>query len=168
MIKIIIENIENTNVIAAVNMCNSILTTPEFYAAISEHPSFDLTQTSPKTISALIENSDLEFNVKLFDTAGLKAIKYRKTNAYTDSKSPSTLFLNKDKLDRETAKIAKSIIHEAVHAVDNAEIKHRFGHGKNRSKGKGNTAAYWIGDLAYRMLTKDVNLHAELKKEFIP
>ncbi len=50
------------------------------------------------------------------------------------------------------------MIHENVHAVDNYNEQHRFGHGDNNSNGKRNSAPYWIekleGNMTYRALTR--------------
>lgn len=86
-----------------------------------------------------------------------KNIKYRKTFAYTDGRFPNTLFLNFKKLDREIEDIAATIIHESIHALDDAEATYTFGHGNNSSAGKDNTAPYWIGNLAYRILKNNQN-----------
>lgn len=136
----------------AVQMANSILTNDNFYARIRLEDKFELCSTSPKIIADLIFNSSLEFKVQLYNPKGLRAVKYRRTLAYTDNNYPNTLFLNLKKIDREIEDIAATIIHESIHALDDECIEHTFGHGNNNSRGKENTAPYWIGDLAYQIL----------------
>jgi len=142
---------------SATNKSNELLKMEEFYKAISDHPNFDLSNASPKIIAELLNNSDLEFKVEIFYPNAFQSIKYRKTFAYTDSRFPNTLFLNFKKLDREIEDIAATIIHESIHALDDAEENYTFGHGNNSPRGKDNTAPYWIGNLAYRMLKNDPN-----------
>lgn len=151
MIEIINNSSNNTLIQEAVNQSNRILNNPDFYIAIAQHEAFDMSNLSPKQIAEMLQLSSLKFEIRLFDPQGLKGLKYRKTFAYTDKDYPNTLFLNKDKLNRKSEEIAKTIVHEAVHALDNAEDKGRFGHGNNRSEGKKNTAPYWIANLAYTM-----------------
>lgn len=141
----------------ATNKANSILNKSEFYTKIREKDKFDLSTATPQIIADLIEQSDLEFKIDLFYPSGWRAIKYRKTFAYTDSRFPNTLFLNLKKLKRSTNSIAATIIHESIHALDHEAIDYTFGHGNNSSKGKSNTAPYWIGNLAYKILKNDFN-----------
>ncbi|MGZ0016802.1 hypothetical protein [Yeosuana sp. AK3] len=142
---------------SATDKANELLKNDEFYKTISDHPSFDLSTASPKIISELLKKSDLEFKVEIFYPNAFQSIKYRKTFAYTDSRFPNTLFLNFKKLDREIEDIAATIIHESIHALDDAEENYTFGHGNNSPKGKHNTAPYWIGNLAYQILKNNPN-----------
>ena len=151
----IIFNDDNPKVKQAVEMANSILVNPIFYEKIKEKERFDLCTTSPQIIANLIKQSNLEFKIELFYPTGWRAIKYRKTFAYMDSKYPNTLFLNLKKLNRKAESIAATIIHESLHALDNEAIDYTFGHGNNSVKGKGNTAPYWIGNLANKILSND-------------
>ncbi|WP_282087164.1 hypothetical protein [Aquimarina algiphila] len=143
---------DDLKVTNAVNLSNSLLKNPEFYNKISEKESFDLSTATPKQISDLLKNSVLNFKVELFYPTGFyNRIKYRKTFAFTDHEFPDTLFLNKRKLNREEESIGATIIHECIHALDHDAVDYTFGHGNNSSKNKGNTAPYWIGNLAYKI-----------------
>jgi hypothetical protein len=148
----IIFNENIASVKSAADKSNELLKNAEFYKAIANKPNFDLSTASPKIVADLLEKSDLEFKVEIFYPNVLQSIKYRKTFAYTDERFPNTLFLNFKKLDREIESIAATIIHESIHALDNAEEAYTFGHGNNSPVGKENTAPYWIGNLANRML----------------
>ena len=150
-------NDENETVQKAVQMANEVFKNKDFYSRIRQELKFDLSTATPKIIADLIENSNLEFKVELFYPTGWRAIKYRKTFAYTDGNYPNTLFLNLKKLDRETEDIAATIVHESIHALDDESVEYTFGHGNNSSIGKDNTAPYWIGNLAYQILKNDFN-----------
>ncbi len=152
---IITFNDKQQKVEEATEMANSILKNSLFYSKIREKDNFDLSTASPQIIADLIEQSDLEFKIDLFYPSGWRAIKYRKTFAYTDSRFPNTLFLNLKKLNRNSISIAATIIHESIHALDHDAIDYTFGHGNNSSKGKSNTAPYWIGNLANKILKGD-------------
>lgn len=62
------------------------------------------------------------------------------------------IILNFKKLDPEIEDIAATIIDESIHTIDDAQETFTFGHGINSSVGKDNTAPYWFGNLAYRIL----------------
>ena len=138
-------------------LANQLLQDPLFYEKIAQHQRFDLTSpnATPEVISELLKNSSLIFNVEIFYPSVFGSLfKYRKTLAYTDARYPNTLFLNFKRLDRDVAEIAATIIHEAIHALDDEQTEFTFGHGNNSSVGKENTAPYWIGNLAYNMLSE--------------
>lgn len=151
---------ENAYVQKATTMANTILGNEEFYQKIRQQEKFDLSTAKPSIIAELIKSSGLEFKVELFYPSGWRAIKYRNTFAYTDPNYPNTLFLNLKKLDREIEDIAATIIHECIHALDQEAVDYTFGHGNNSPKGKENTAPYWIGNLAYKLLKNDPEAEA--------
>lgn len=146
----------NRRVTRATEMANRLLGDNDFFQQISEHLSFDFSTASPAQIASLIQNSNLQFHVDLFYPNLLDSLlKYRKTLAYTDKRWPNTLFLNIRKLKRSPESIAATIIHESIHALDREAIDYTFGHGNNSSVGKENSAPYWIGNLAYKILKND-------------
>jgi hypothetical protein len=156
---------EDPSVQQATQMANSIFTNEEFYKRIRQETKFDLSTAKPAVIAELILNSSLEFKVELFYPSGWRAIKYRKTFAYTDGNYPNTLFLNLRKIDRELEDIAATIVHESIHALDDECLEYTFGHGNNSSIGKDNTAPYWIGNLAYQILKGDFNATLSFDQE---
>ncbi len=159
----IIFNERNRTVERATEMSNEILQNNSFFQEISNHPSFDFSTASPATIADLMRNSNFEFHVEFFYPNLLNRLsKFKKTLAYTDKRYPDTLFLNVRKLRRSPESIAATIIHEIVHALDRQATEYTFGHGNNSSVGKGNSAPYWIGNLAYRMLMNNPHLTALL------
>jgi hypothetical protein len=144
----------NVPVVAqGVALANQILARPDFYVGIAQQQQFDLSNATPAQVANILRSSPLTFTVDLF-TPGLLGgmLRYRKTLAYTDGAYPNTLFLNSRKLNRAAEEIAATIIHESVHAVDDAETTYTFGHGNNSAVGKKNTAPYWIGNYAYQLL----------------
>lgn len=145
-------NGEEIVILQAVLEANAILQNPEFYEIVAQHDQFDMANISPALISGLMKASTLEFKIRVFRPTIFTFIKYYKTYAYTDGDYPDTLFLNANKLNRQSAEIAATIIHESVHAI-NDTTTYEFGHGDNSSAGKENTAPYWIGNLAYQLLT---------------
>ena len=145
-------NGEEFVVLQAVLEANAVLKNSEFYEIVAQHDQFDMANISPALIAGLMEASNLQFNVEVFRPTIFNFFKYYKTYAYTDGAYPNTLFLNANKLNRQPAEIAATIIHETVHAVNNT-TSYEFGHGDNTSVGKENTAPYWIGNLAYLLLT---------------
>jgi hypothetical protein len=143
---------DNEIIMTAVEQANSLLSNEQFYNRIEQKDKFDLSTATPAQVANSIESSNLTFHVEIFYPNFLN-FKYRKTLAYTDGRFPNRLFLNFKKLDRSTESIAATIIHETIHAVDDAEHLYTFGHGNNSPVGKENTAPYWIGNLAHQMLT---------------
>lgn len=152
----IICNEDNDKIQLSTQLANDVLQNSVFYDRISSRDSFDLSTATPKQISNLLKDSDLNFNIELFRPTGFyNKVKYRKTLAFTDHDFPNTLFINEKKLNRSSESIAATIIHESIHALDHNEVDFTFGHGNNSSKGKGNTAPYWIGNLAYKLFKND-------------
>jgi len=148
-------NDDHPVVLQAVQEANQLFNGRELYQHIRRKESFDprYTNVSPFIIADLLQNSKLMFNVELFYPSGLISHwKYRKTLGYKDHAFPNTLFLNVKKLDRPIHEITATIIHECVHALDEENQQYSFGHGDNSPKYKGETAPYWIGNEAIRIL----------------
>jgi hypothetical protein len=156
---------EHSVVKDAVADANRVLRDEAFLNQIASHSNFDMSTVLPAAIADLIRSSTLDFVIKLFSPHGIDALRYRNTFAYTDDKMPNTLFLNEKKLNREVADVAATIIHEGIHALDEADTNHRFGHGNNSPRGKENTAPYWIGNRAYQILTQRVGAAAPSLEE---
>ncbi len=157
----IVSKSKRKKIIECIELCNGILKDDRFYDEIKLKSGFDMTEATPTQVADYMKDSDVIFMVKFFKPRGLrKRLKYRKTNAYTNKKYPNQLFLNTRKLNRSKERISATIIHESVHAVDNQVKEFDFGHGDNDSTGKGNTAPYWIGRLAYKYLKRNNTLEA--------
>jgi hypothetical protein len=134
-------------VVDATMHANQLLGDPTFYARIREHLQFDYTNVSPRDIANLMEQAALTLRVRLYKSFPLSPVL-----GYEDRRFPDDVFLNTRKLDRSMASIVGTILHEAVHAVD-ARSPLDFGHGRNSSAGKDNSAPYWIGNLAISMVS---------------
>lgn len=149
----VVSHTDHPAVVQATVLANQLLVRPDFYQGIAQHPPFDLSTATPAQIADVLQKSTLTFAVELFYPGLLGGLtRYRRTLAYTSSRYPNTLFLNSRKLKRPAEAIAATIVHECVHAADDAETTYTFGHGNNSSVGKANTAPYWIGNYAYRLL----------------
>ena len=135
-------------------MANKVLLNNEFYNKIALKSQFDFSNATGQIISDIIKISNLEFKVDLFYPRLFGSfMRYRKSLAYITSSYPNTLFLNARKLNRALAEIAATISHESIHALDDSENIYSFGHGNNSPVDKDNTEPYWIGNLAYSILT---------------
>ncbi|HVG28294.1 MAG TPA: hypothetical protein VM864_01105 [Pyrinomonadaceae bacterium] len=126
---------------------NDVLGNDDFYKRIAKKADFTYTDESPKDIAGWVKESTLTVTVRLYPGKPGST-----TTAYVSSKYPNTIFLNSRKLGRDTPKIVNTIVHECVHSVDRSLPDARFGHGNNRRRGKQNSAPYWIGSLAERIL----------------
>lgn len=149
--------IESNEVVReAVQKANALLTDTTFLQAIRDKDRFDLSTATPAVIADLIASSELEFSVELFYPNSItQRWKYRNTLGYTDADFPNTVFLNVKRLNRGIAEIVGTIIHECIHALDDANDEYTFGHGNNSPRDKDNTAPYWIGNLAVKCISGD-------------
>ncbi len=157
----VVFNETHPTIVRATQMANELLRSERFYEAIAAKDRFALSTASPAIIADLMRRSPLIFKLELFYPNVFQTfLKYRKTLAFTDGRHPNTLFLNVKKLGRSTESIVATIIHETVHALDDDCKEYTFGHGNNSPAGKQDTAPYWIGNLAYRLLTNEPNAPA--------
>lgn len=138
----------NEKIIECVSASNVILGNEDLYRRIALHPQFDFTDERPADIAQWFRASEVSITVKLYKSRN----PFSSATAYVSPQYPDTVFINSRKLDRSTADIVNTIIHECVHALDESLTGHRFGHGDNDSAGKGNSAPYWIGALAERII----------------
>jgi len=138
-------NGKNSKVLDCVEFINDLLKTDSFYDSIDKFHSFTHTEYEPRDIAQLMKNDENQIIVKLYKSKN----PWTKANAYVSPKYKNTLFLNTRKLWRNEEDMINTIVHECVHVVDFSENgKIDFGHGDNYSKGKDNSAPYWIGNLA--------------------
>ena len=86
--------------------------------------------------------------------------KWRWTKAIAMTNDDGKIHLNVHKMNRHTAEIVETIIHETIHIADDGS-EFSFGHGSNNPKGKKNTAPYLIGALAYLYFTEGRLLKSE-------
>lgn len=135
----------------AFERAQEVLDNPMFWEAIESEPKFEHTKVSPREIAKLLKETNHLITIIDWKPLGLQAqIRYRKTNALTESKDVIKMNVLKDY--REVIDIAGTIIHEGVHAIDQAHPYLNFGHKGNKEKENKNTAPYCIGNLAIRIL----------------
>ncbi len=153
----IINDVDHPKIHLSVRCANELLKNPFFHERICGKPYFDRTTARPGHLSKLIQDSNMVFRVTTFKPKGIvERIRFKKTLALTDNRYPGRLFLNENKLNHSTEHIAATIIHESIHALDQISTV-SFGRGDDRGQGKGNTAPYWIGNLAYRILMHELD-----------
>lgn len=148
----------NDRVAQAVAAANKLLANDEFFERIRSHDAFSMATASPRQIADLMQGSAARVEVQLYKSRWPLS----KALAYEDARYPNTVFLNSRRLDRSTASICATFIHECVHALDSSEPGLRFGHGDNNPNGKENTAPYWIGDLAYELISGAPPVYAQV------
>lgn len=135
-----------TRIIESVSFVNEILTHDPFWDEIAQIPSFDYTDLDPVEIVERIRLSTSTVRVRTYRPKWI----FSNANAYVTKKYPSTLFLNRWKLDRPIGAIVDTIVHECVHIADYGDDDKviTFGHGDNRPAGKQDSAPYRIGGIA--------------------
>lgn len=126
---------------------NLLLEEELFYQVISEHGSFDMANVSAATIAKLLKKSTLRMTVDTYMRPWSKA------GAYDNPEEPATIYLNQWRMNRSISDLCNIFMHQVVHAVNAENPQYEFGHGDNSPVGKENTAPYWIGNLAERMIT---------------
>lgn len=154
----------NEKLIESVDFINDLLTLDAFYDEISNHPAFthDDDDYTPKKISEILKADESIVMVKTYKSRW----RWSKANAYVSPKYKDTLFYNTRKLWRLRIDIINTIVHECVHVADYNDNKiNNFGHGDNKSKGKKNSAPYWIGTLAGSYYENEMKEEVEI--EFI-
>lgn len=131
----------------AVEDANEVLYSREFYELIKQHKNFNCTEITPEKISEILQETDLEVEVKTYKPKW----RYSKVLGYFVRSKPKNVFLNSRKLYRNTSSITNTIVHEYVHAVDNHIDNSiiEFGHNCGTFK---NTAPYTIGNIAEIMI----------------
>jgi hypothetical protein len=139
---------DHEKILLSVEKANQILINEDFYNRVSAHEAFDYTDEKPTDIASWFKLFDGVVIVKLYKSKN----PFTRTLAYVSADYPDTVFINSRKLDRDAEEIVNTIIHESIHSLDNSLPNVSFGHGDNSSEGKGNSAPYWIGNLAERLL----------------
>lgn len=145
---------KRNQIILAVEDANEILNSQIFYDLIDKHPGFSCSKKSPKEISELLKDSQMEIEVKLYKPKW----KWSKVLGYFVKGYPNTVFLNVRKIYRDTNSITNTIIHECIHALDNnvnnsiIEFGHNCGYFDN-------TAPYEIDNIAEKIIDgEDIEL----------
>jgi len=135
----------------AIILANDLLQNPEFYDRVATHPGFDLADVSPEIIAGLMCETHIKMSVHLYYATNA----HLPIDGFDDISNPSCIHLNVWNINRSAASICNTIIHSCVHAVNAYNSQLDFGHGGNAAGGKDNTAPFWIGALAQRMVSDD-------------
>jgi len=157
----VIYNGKNEKVNECVEFINDLFGSDLLFDSISsKRDSFTHTEYEPKRISDLMKMDKNKTIIKLYKSRN----PFTRSNAYVSPKHKNTLFLNTRKLWRNKQEIINTIVHECVHVVDYSENgKIDFGHGNNYSKGKENSAPYWIGNKAKEFYLDSLKSEIEIE-----
>lgn len=137
----------------AIAKAKEILATPGFYDGIRVKKNFTHTSEPASDIADALKKAKLTVRVR-----GYKGGDDTRTLAYVDGDFPTTIFINSSKTeDRKVLSITNTLIHETIHILDRSVPEARFGHGGNSSNGKKNSAPYWIGAYASKILSGDAS-----------
>ncbi|MDP2227143.1 MAG: hypothetical protein Q8J78_06670, partial [Moraxellaceae bacterium] len=136
-------------VVEGIILAQKVTDSPEFYHRISSKmepfdPRFTSEDATPEAVSATLRGASIVVRVRLQKAR-------RKVLGWTYAADPSVVYLNIRRLDRTPIDIARTLVHEWVHAVD-AVSDLEFHHGNNSRNGKSESAPYWIDDLAGKLL----------------
>jgi hypothetical protein len=141
----------NASIMCAVEEANDLIISKEFLTPILDKESFDMADCDGVIIAQLI---DL-FASGMFGDLTVKTYKsknpWSKAYGYFNPSKPDQIYLNTRNLNRPIASIIASLVHEMLHFLDSKSV-FSFGHGDNSSTGKGETAPYWIDNLAENIL----------------
>lgn len=149
------EEIPMGNIHEAVREANGLLWGQELYDKISERiKPFDFTTPDdlpPARIAERLKALNQTFTVIPWDFERKVT-----TGAYTCStKLRNIIKVSKRKkhIKRSIPLIVNTIIHECVHALDCFTSEFLLKHGNNEREGKDQSAPYWIGDCAGKLIT---------------
>jgi len=145
----------------AVLQANRLLRSREFYERISLHPFFDRANIQPYIISNLLKTTSIKMNIKFYYSQPPG-----KANSFDDIINPRNIQLNVWTMERPVASLCNTMLHACVHAVNAEFPTYQFGHNCIEEKDAANTAPYWIGNLAQKMVlgdetTDEISLHEE-------
>ncbi len=78
---------------------------------------------------------------------------WSKALGYFKPSEPHTIYLNSRKLNRSRGSITSSLWHELIHAIDNQDLSHEFGHKDNTwTPEKEETAPYKIDNFVHELI----------------
>ena len=149
------------NVKVAVIQANKMLGLDDFYRQIAQHSSFDSADATPALIATFMRDANITMTLDLYHSPWPEL----NIDGYDDTDEPQKIHLNIWRTNRSPESICNSIIHAFVHAVNALHPGHGFGHGDSLLTGKENTAPYWIGALAQRLLSAEDPIIIQLEHE---
>tara|TARA_R110000868_G_C10972548_1_gene770456 strand:+ start:34171 stop:34713 length:543 start_codon:yes stop_codon:yes gene_type:complete len=149
-------NGNNFKIQKCVELANTLVRNEESIYTVVKNKSFDMSTATGKHIAQQLKDSLV--NEKTIEIVIYKPFyRWSKALGYFDRTQPNKIFLNYYRLNRAPSSIVATIIHEWVHFVDGNDDQHSFGHGDNNRLGKENTAPYFIGNLASKLISGNSN-----------
>lgn len=136
-------------------LANKVLENSEFYKKLSVIKSFDYADITGDTLSNLILNSKITAVVIIKSPLN----PFTWVTAYTKPKYPNYIFIYNKYIENKNiglVDIACTLVHEYVHLVDFEAEEYDFGHDKNFSKGKNNTAPYLIESIVREIIVNNL------------
>ncbi len=130
---------------------NNLFTHIPFLDAIYNFKKFDMATISPKEITDMLCNTNLQLTVDTYWPLQFSSV----ADAYDDNLNPAAIHLNRLKLNKPMHCICNTLMHQCVHALNACYPAQYFGHGNNDPHGKDFTAPYWIAGLAQKLIAKD-------------
>ncbi len=157
---------KRNNIQIAVEKANRLLRSREFYERISLHPFFDNTDVAPYIIANLIKKTTIKMNIRFYYSQPRS-----KAHSFDDSINPRNIQVNVWTMERSVPSLCDTMLHACVHAVNAENPKYNFGHTGINENDAANTAPYWIGNLAQKMISGDeaideISLHEENTEMF--
>lgn len=136
---------------AAIQHVNKLFTHIPFLDAIYNLKKFDMATISPRQVTDLLCNTDLQLTVDTYWPMRFSST----ADACDDSLNPSAIHLNRLNLNRPVHSICNTLMHQSIHALNACYPSYYFGHGNNNNDGKENTAPFRIAALAQQIIAKD-------------
>jgi hypothetical protein len=139
---------------AAVSYVGALDADADFWRQVREKRRYTFATIAPAEVERRLRASPSTIKILLWTPKPADADRYKKTVAVTDSKFPRTLFYHTKFLGNDVGDKVNTIVHEFVHnvdAFDDGNAGRQMGHGGNSSRGKKDSAPYWIGGLAERI-----------------
>lgn len=152
------------NVKTAVDQVNNLLSYNGFYDSIRRHRKFDMANVPPSWIADLLQSSDIKMSIDFYYSVN----PFSNALSYDDVKSPGVIRLNKWNMGKPIGSICNALMHQCVHAVNAQYPQYTFGHGNGMpGDSVGNTAPYWIANLAQQIIVKDDSIAESMCHELI-
>ncbi|MBW7914647.1 MAG: hypothetical protein H3C54_13335 [Taibaiella sp.] len=144
-------NGSNDMIGAAVIHANKLFTHIPFLDAIYNLKKFDMATITPRQVTDLICNADIQLTVDTYWPLRFSSA----ADAYDDKLEPRAIHLNRLKINRPVHSICNTLVHQSIHALNACYPSYYFGHGCNNPVGKEHTAPFRIAALAQQIIAKD-------------
>lgn len=127
--------------------------------AVLKLPEYDYATASPEQLLHVMQTSWVAYItiVKTYSPRNWLGFK-KKSNVLAYTASSKEFYINANNLDRSTASVVGTVVHELVHVYDRINMRYSFGHGSNNSHGKEKTFPYHLGREAKRWVERMNNV----------